>query len=150
MARSILAFFIVGLFATVGCEQKPMNSSPDSKGTSTVTMDDVRRDSAAALETTVAYSQQNKDKLVKALKDQLAIMDASIEKLRLKGQELASDAKEGWASKMSELDVKRKSVHAKLAEIENSTAEAWSDVEKGAKSAWEELKKAFQDASNEF
>lgn len=150
MARTFLIFLVVVLLPTVGCDQKPTNSRPGPEKPSTVTMDDVRRDTAAALESTAAYSQQNKDKLMKDLKDQLAIMNANIETLRLKGQGLASDAKANWDQKMSELEVKRKSANAKLTEIENSTAEAWSDVEKGAQSAWKELKQAFQDASNEF
>lgn len=150
MARSKLAFFLAGLLTTVGCDPKPGNSSTTSEKTSRVTLDDVRHDSAAALETTAAYSNQNKEKLMKDLKDQLAIMDANIEQLRLKGQKLTNDAKEDWAAKMSELDIRRETVHAKLTEIETSTAEAWSDVERGAISAWEELKKAFQNASKEF
>ncbi len=150
MTRSFLAFFVVGLLTTVGCDQTMTNVPPGLEKTSTVSMDDVQRDTAAALETTAAYSQQSKDKLVRALKGQLAIMDANIEKLRLKGQGLANDAKANWDQKMSELEVKRKSANTKLQEVEDSTAEAWNDVEKGVQSVWEELKKAFQNASNEF
>jgi hypothetical protein len=81
---------------------------------------------------------------------QLAIMDDNIEKLRLKGLDLASDAKTGWEQKMSELDVKRESASVKLTEIENSTAEAWSDVGAGAQSAWVELTQAFHEAAKQF
>lgn len=150
MSRSFLAFFVASLLTTAGCDQKATKLPPVVEKPSAVSKDDVQRDMTTALETSAAYSQQSKDKLVRDLKDQLAIMDANIEKLRLKGQGLASDAKANWDQKMSELEVKRKSANAKLKEIENSTAAAWSDVEKGTQAAWEELKKAFQDASNEF
>ncbi len=150
MGRLFFALLVSGLLTTIGCNPKPTNSRLGSDEPSAVTVDDVKRDAAAALETTTAYSQQSKDELVKAMKVQLSIMDANIEKLRLKGQGLASDAKANWDQKMSELEVKRKSANVKLTEIESSTAEAWSDVERGTQAAWEELKQAFQNASNEF
>lgn len=87
---------------------------------------------------------------MKDLNGQLAAMDKKIEELRTKGAELASDAKANWEVKMSELDIRRKAAHAKLVEIENSTAQAWDEVAKGAQSAWEDLKKAFQSAADEF
>ncbi len=129
---------------------KATDSPAEPDNPSTVNMDDVRRDTANALETTSAYSQQNKEKLVNKLKDQLANMDTKIEKLRVRGEGLASDAKTKWDLKMLDLEVKRKSANAKLNEIKNSTADAWGHVEKGAQSAWEELERAFQDASSDF
>ena len=84
------------------------------------------------------------------MKEKLAVMDANIERLRLKGKNLASDAKAKWDVKMAKLDENRKSANDKLAEFGASTSKAWSDVEAGAKSAWAELSKAFQEASNEF
>ena len=150
MSRSLLTFFVSGLLTIVGCNQKPTNLPPSSKEPPALSVDDVQRDMTTALETTVAYSQQSKEKLMETMKDQLALMDSNIEALRLKGEGLASDAKANWERKMTELEVKRKSATDKLTEIENSTAEAWSDVEKGAQATWEDLKKAFQDASKEF
>jgi TolA-binding protein len=142
----LAASFII----VVGCNSKSGNPLPSSEKGSAVTVDDIKRDAATTLETTAKFSQQSKDKLLKELKGQMAAMDDSIEKLRLKGDSLASDAKVKWELKMSDLDNKRKAANDKLAEIENSTAEAWGDVEKGALSAWDDLKIALQNASNEF
>ncbi len=150
MKRLFPTLMVAGLLSILGCDQKSTSTQPNLENPSTVTMDDVRRDTSNALETTATYSKQNKDLLVKDLKEQLTIMDAKIDELRLKGKGLASDAKVKWDVKMSELEIKRKSASAKLTDIENSSAEAWGDVEKGAQSAWVELKKAYQDASNEF
>jgi molecular chaperone GrpE (heat shock protein) len=77
-------------------------------------------------------------------------MEANIEKLRLKGKELASDTKSSWELKMAALEQKRETAKEKIAEISKSTSQAWSDVEKGAKTAWEDLSKAFLEASKEF
>ena len=51
---------------------------------------------------------------------------------------------------MVELEIKRDAARAKLAEVSQSSAEAWKDVQKGAQSAWDELDKAFRDASEKF
>jgi hypothetical protein len=150
MKRFFLSVLAIALLTANGCDQKSMDSKPVAVNKPSVTMDDVQRDAATSLKTTVAYSQQNKDRIVKNLKEQLATMDTSIEKLRLKGESLANDAKTNWDLKMVELDEKRKSAHAKLTEVEASTAKAWTDVEKGAQSAWEDLETAFQNASKEF
>lgn len=147
---------VPGLLLITGCNPQPVDSS-SSKGSSTsseksnpVTIGDVKRDVATSMKTTAAYSQQNKDKVMKDLKAQLATLDASIESLRKRGETLADDAKKSWDTRMVELDAKRKTANAKLVEMEDSTAQAWADVEKGAQSAWDELKIAVQNASKEF
>jgi hypothetical protein len=152
MFKKQVALSTLGLALILGCEQKARQSQPNpgSAMPANVTIDDVQQDAAASMNTTAAYSQQEKDKLVADMKAQLAIMDANIEKLRLKGEDLASDAKTNWELKMAALDQKRQLANQKLAEIGESTSKAWSDVEAGAKSAWEELSKAFEEASNEF
>jgi TolA-binding protein len=150
MIRLQLAGVVAGLCIAVGCTEKQKETPVSAAKPSIVTREDVDRAAQESKETTAAYSQQNKEKLVKDLKDQLATMDENIAKLRVKGEGLASDAKASWDTRMAELDVKRKAASEKLNEIESSTARAWSDVEKGARSAWEDLKTAFQNASNEF
>lgn len=150
MTRTCLMIFAAGLCAIVGCNPKPSAAPSDSEKPTRVTLDEVKRDAVTSLETAATYSQQNKDQLMKDLKDQMSAMDAKIEGLRTKGANLASEAKATWELRMSELDSKRKAAGTKLEEIENSTAQAWGDVEKGARSAWEELNKAFQSASDEF
>jgi predicted phage tail protein len=102
------------------------------------------------MKSTAAYSQQEKDKLVADMKAKLAVIDANIEQIRVKGKDLASDAKAKWDLKMAAIDEKRKLASERIAEVEESTSKAWDGVAEGATSAWEELSKALQDASNEF
>ena len=150
MPHTFLRSFTAGLLTIFGCSSQPATAPSDSEKPATVTMEDVKRDAATSMETAATYSQQSKEELMKELKEQMTAMDAKIEDLRVRGANLASDAKVGWELKMKELEVKRKAANAKLVEIENSTAQAWGEVEKGARSAWEELKMAFQNASDEF
>lgn len=152
MNKSEIALSTLGLAIILGCEQKPPQPLPKSTTTmpSKVTNEDVNRDATAAMNTTAAYSQQEKEKLLAEMKEKIVVMDAKIEQLRLKGKDLASDAKTTWDLKMTALEEKRKLANERLSEIGESTSKAWRDVEIGVKSAWEELSKAFQEASNEF
>ncbi len=150
MNRKILLVLVANLIIVVGCNNKPSTSSSEVKNPATATLDDVNREAAQARDAAATLAQQEKEKVMKDLKEQLAAMDAKIEELRKKGSSAASDARVKWDVKMAELDVKRKAAHAKLDELENSTSQAWKDIESGVKSAWDDLKVAFQNASSDF
>ncbi len=150
MKRNQIAIAALSLLSVVGCEQKSPSPTTATDKSTNVTMDEVKRDAAQSMKTGSAYSQQEKDRLVRDLQAQMTMMDANIEQLRLKGKDLTSEAKARWEVKMADLDEKRKLAEVKLKAVSESTSEAWSDIEKGAKSAWEELSKAFRDASSEF
>lgn len=45
---------------------------------------------------------------------------------------------------------KREKDRARMAEIGDSSAEAWTEVRKGAQAAYDELHKAFREASKKF
>lgn len=152
MFQNQVALGTLGLAFILGCEQKAPQAQPSSTSAmpSKVTIDDVKRDAAESLNTTAAYSQQERDRLLADMKAQMALMDANIEKLRLQGKDLASDAKTNWELRMAALEEKRKLAKERLVEFGESSSKALKDVEAGAKSAWEELSKAFQETSKEF
>ncbi|HBO46286.1 MAG TPA: hypothetical protein DD670_20645 [Planctomycetaceae bacterium] len=138
-------FILAVLLAAVGCEQRPADRMPG-----TVTPEDVSRDASQAAETAVEYSKQAKEDFQKSLEVRIEQMDAKIATLREKGSELKDEAKVNWDRKMADLEAKRDAARAKLAEVGDSSGEAWKDVRDGAQSAWDELEKAFRDASQEF
>lgn len=152
LTQQRLLLSTLGLAFILGCERKEPQAQTSNipAKPSNVTLDDVKRDAATSMKSTAAYSQQEKDKLVADMKAKLAVIDANIEQMRLKGKDLASDAKAKWDSNMAAIDEKRKLANERLAEVEESTSKAWDDVAAAATSAWEELSKALQDASNEF
>ena len=51
---------------------------------------------------------------------------------------------------MAELETKRDAARAKLAEVSDSSADAWKDAQQEAQSAWDDLDRAFRDASQVF
>jgi hypothetical protein len=148
-----LALYVIGLAFVLGCE-KDMPDAPKADATpekpSKVSFDDVKRDAARSITTTATYSQQERDSMIEDMKAKMATMDENIETLRLKGKDLAIDARANWDKSMVALDEKRRLAKERLDEIGESSSKAWSDLEKGAKAAWEDLSKAFQEASSEF
>jgi TolA-binding protein len=145
MFRWVWMLVLVGLLTASGCDQRPADRTPGK-----VTSEDVRRDAGQAVKTAVEFSQQTKEEFQKSLDARLKELDAEIAKLREKGRDLKDDAKANWDRKMADLEAKREAARAKLAEIGQSSAEAWKDVQKGAQSAWDELDKAIRDAAREF
>lgn len=145
MVRSSSMLMLIGLLVALGCEQKSAERTPGK-----VTTEDVRRDAGQAAETATEYARQSKEEFQKKMDTQLQEMDAKIAKLREKGGDLKDQAKADWDKKMAELETKREAAHAKLAEVSQSSGEAWKDVQQGAQSAWDALDKAFRDASQEF
>ena len=145
MFRFTWMLMVAGVLTACGCERKPADQPPGK-----VTSEDVRRDAGRAAETAVEYSQQSKEEFQKKLGARLEELDGKIAKLREKGGDLKSQAKTDWDRKMADLETKREAARAKLAEVSDSSVEAWKDIQQGAQSAWDELDKAFRDASREF
>ena len=145
MDRFSWMLMLVGLVTASGCERKPADRAPGK-----VTSEDVRRDAGQAVNTAAEFSQQTKEEFQKNLDSPTQELDAEIAKLREKGRDLKDEAKANWDQKMADLETKRDAARAKLAEVGQSSAEAWKDVQQGAQSAWDELDKAFRDASHEF
>lgn len=145
MSRSIWMIFSLALLMATGCEQKPVDAAPGK-----VTPADVRRDAGQAIDSAAKYSQQTKEEFQKVLEARLHELDGEFARLREKGHDLQDDAKANWDRKMTELETKREAVSAKLAEVGQSSTEAWKDMQKGAQSAWEDLDKAFREAAREF
>jgi len=145
MSRFVCVLMSAGLLAAVGCGQTPLDRTPGK-----VTSEDVRRDAGQAVKTAAEFSQQTKEEFQKNLDTRLKELDAEIAKLRVKGRDLKDKAKADWDQKLADLERKRDAARARLAEVGQSSAEAWKDVRKGAQSAWDELDKAFRDASREF
>jgi TolA-binding protein len=137
---------LIGTMGVSGCDQNAADPTQTAKPTS----EEVRRDIGKAADSVAEYSEQTKQDYQRSLDTRIKEMEVEIEKLRLKGDALKDQAKDGWNQRIAELEIKRDAAIAQLAEVGRSSAEAWKDVQKGAQSAWAELDKAFHEASSEF
>jgi TolA-binding protein len=142
MVRGFGAVVLAGLAAILGCEPKPSAEAPGA-----VTSDDVRRE---AVDTAAEFTEQTKEEFQSRLEARLEKLDGEIAALREKGRDLKDEAKADWDRKLVDLEARRDAARAKLAEVKQSSAEAWQDVQQGAQAAWDDLEQAFQDASREF
>jgi len=138
-------FLLVGFIAVTGCEQPSSVPTPAK-----VTSEDVRHDAGKAVDTAAEFSQQTKDEFQQKLEARLKELDVELAVLREKGRDLKDEAKVKWDQKLVELETKRDTARAKLAEVSESSAEAWKDLQKGAQAAWNDMDKAFSEASREF
>ena len=145
MVRGFCVVALAGLATIMGCEQKPSNETPGA-----VTSEDVRRDAGQTVDTAAEFTEQAKEEFQNQLQARLEKMDGEIASLREKGRDLKDEAKADWDRKLAELEAKHDAARARLAEVGQSSAEAWKDVQQGAQSAWDDLEQAFQDASREF
>jgi len=145
MARWMWFPVSAGLCVVSGCEQHSADRPP-----ARVTTEDVSHDVGHAVNTAAAYSQQTREEFDQKLNDRLKDLDLQIAALRKRGGELQGEAKSNWIQKMAALEKKHDVARAKLAELRESSAEAWKDIQKGAQSAWDDLDKAFHDVSHEF
>jgi len=145
MVRRLCAVVLAALATIIGCEQKATDETPGA-----VTSEDVRREAGQAVDTAAEYSEQAKEEFQNRLQARLEEMDGEIAALREKGRDLKDEAKADWDEKLADLEAKRDAARAKLAEVGQSSAEAWQDVQQGAQAAWDDLDQAFQDAWREF
>ena len=145
MVRGLCVAALTGLATIAGCEQKPSGEAPRA-----VTSEDVRREAGETLDTAAEFSQQTKEEFQTRLEARLETLDGEITALREKGRDLKDEAKADWDRKLADLEAKRDAARAKLAEVKQSSAEAWKEVQQGAQSAWDDLEQAFQDASRNF
>ena len=150
MAREFCVAMLVGLIAVMGCQKEAADPSPKAGTEKPVTSEDVRRDAGKTADSAAKLTQQSKEEFQEKLEARLKTLDGEIEKLREKGSDLKDEAKVDWERKMADLETKRETARTKLAEVRESSGEAWKDVQKGAEAAWDDLDKAFQDAAKEF
>jgi TolA-binding protein len=145
MARGLCVLALAGLASIMGCEQKPSgDASPN------VTSEDVRREAGESVDTAAEFSNQSKEEFQTRLEARLKKLDDEIAALREKGSDLKDEAKIDWERKLADFEAKRDAARAKLAEVKQSSAEAWKEVQQGAQSAWDDLEQAYQDASRKF
>lgn len=135
-------------FGMTGCTEETADSS--SARSTPVTSADVKRDVAKAADTVKDYAEQGRQIYQDKIERKVENLDEEIAALKSKGKELTADARQEFSEKMETLKEKRQAADEKLAEIKNSSGDAWMQLQSGFESAFEELRKAFNKASAEI
>lgn len=111
-----------------------------------VTAEEISQELREALETTKAYTYQQKAEYQKKLEPVLHDLDDRIEGLREQAKGVRKEAQQRYAEAIEELQRQRKMVREQLAKVQAAAPGVWEEVKSGMSAAWEDLRKAFQRA----
>jgi len=91
-----------------------------------------------------------KDVYIEKLKAQLDEWSADISKLEEKALKAEADLRVKYDQELQELKAKKQEAKLKLAELIDSSEEAWQELKLGGEEAWEVIRKAFEEARKKF
>ncbi len=81
---------------------------------------------------------------------QLDEWSAEVDKLKAKASGASADAQLKLNKEIEELEGKIEQGKANLAEIADTSEDAWGSIKKGVESAWDSMKSSFSDAAAKF
>ena len=91
-----------------------------------------------------------KEAYVEKLKAQLDEWSADIDKLEAKAKNAEADLRIKYDQELQQLKAKKQEAKVKLAELIDSSEEAWQELKIGGEQAWEVIRKAFEEARKKF
>lgn len=132
------------LLASCGQEKEPPKAKTD------VSVEDVKKESKEAIQTTAAYAGQQKEQYMSEAETRFNELRQKIDDLAAKGESLKEEAKADIKKQMGELQEKQADVLERIEEMKSASGEAWKDVATGFEEAFEDLEKAYQKALSRF
>jgi len=152
----VLSLGLTSVLVSPGCAEKPM-LEPEQRTVRKIPSEpseapEAKPETPPPTETPdmPSAATTSKQEFQETLAANLKALDEQMRELQLKTATLTEEAKAGWAEKQADLTAKRKSVEAKLGEIQSATGEAWEHLREGSQAAWEELEQAVRKARTEF
>ncbi|MGW8303323.1 MAG: hypothetical protein ACWGNO_14700 [Desulfobacterales bacterium] len=153
MKRSALMVILTAFIATtflVACGDQKEAEKFQKK----VTSADVKKEAKEAMETTKAYTLQQKEEYQKQIKAKLEEIDREIQALQAKAQSRATELKEESKAELNQamegLLKKKQAAAEKLNELKSASGKAWEDIKSGVDKAMDDLNKAYDQARSNF
>jgi len=140
----LVLVFLTAVFAA-GCGQK--EQAADKQQTSA---EKVKQEAKETVEAATTYTMEQKDQYLAALDEQLKQYDGKIEDLKKQAQMAGEDTKASLMEKVQDLETKREAVSAQIAELKDSSGDAWTHVKAGVDASMDDLRKAYEKAAMEF
>jgi len=91
-----------------------------------------------------------KEEYIDKMAEQLKEWSGKVDELESRAGSAASDMKTGYAQRVRELREKRETVTRRLAEVRDSSGEAWEAMKVGVETAWSEFKDGITAALDKF
>lgn len=111
---------------------------------------DVKRETGKALETTITYLAQQKEKYQKDTESTLNYLSDKIKDLQTKAEQAGTDTKAKYNEIIEGLQKKQGEAQNKLHDLKSKSADAWEDVKSGMDAALENLNNSYNDAVSHF
>ncbi|TVQ42069.1 MAG: hypothetical protein EA365_16100 [Gloeocapsa sp. DLM2.Bin57] len=84
------------------------------------------------------------------METKLQQLGAQLDTLKAKSDQATADAKAEIDKHIQELTAKQEELKQRLAELKNSSDDAWESLKTGVQTAWDDLSKAFDEAVSKF
>ena len=89
----------------------------------------------------------DRETYVNEMHAQIDTLDARMQKLVAKAEEVKADTRVGMQGNLAELTKKRQELEDKMNALRAESTGSWDDVKKGVERAWEELKSGVERAT---
>jgi ABC-type glycerol-3-phosphate transport system substrate-binding protein len=143
-AMILVAFLSICFLAACGDRKESAKSEIG------VTSEDVKKEAAEAVETTMAYTEHQKEKYQKQIEAKFEEYDQKIDELKVRAEGLQGEAKEELRQKIEELRKRRDATYNTLDELKSASGRAWDDMKSGMDTAMDELDEAYERALSRF
>ena len=111
---------------------------------------DIKKEAKDLAETTMAYSEEQKEQYEKIIQEKLVQYNRKFMELESQLVMMNEQAKADLAAEMAKLNDKKTAVAAKVKELQGTGGEAWADLKAGMDKAFMEMDKAYDQARSRF
>lgn len=146
----ILLTLFFGLTALTACGGQEEAAQTETE----VTAEDVKEESAEAVETAAAYTEARKDEYMEQINSRLEAMDREIEALEKKIQagttEMKAESQAKLNAALATLRTQKAAAEQQYEELKTASSEGWDDIKTGMDAAMDDMQVAFEKAQSEF
>lgn len=108
----------------------------------------VTKEAKEALQATQEYTAQQKQAFQKAMQGELVAMERHIDSLKAESRKASGQARADLQLAIQELEQKKAVAAQKLAKLQSSSAQAWTDASSATNKAMEDMKKSYEKAAS--
>ncbi|HMB12393.1 MAG TPA: hypothetical protein VKN37_00170 [Roseovarius sp.] len=138
----ILTASMLALSLVLALPLAAQEASKETRESDRVTAEDIQAEFDEAFETIRAYSEDQRNEAVAAMRETLAQIDAEIAKLEQR-------ARENWAEMSDATQEQTRETLEALRDRRNELSEAFGAMQEGGSSAWDELQDGVANAWSE-
>ncbi len=147
MRHLVFVLIIMALTAVfaAGCGEKDQAAVRDK-----VSSEQVKQEAKESMEAAKTYTLEHKDQYLADAEAQLKQYREKIDELRKQAQLAGQDTRASLEEKIQALEKQQESAQERLAEIKNSSGDAWADLKAGTDSVMGDINEAYEKIVAEY